>query len=1005
MAAYATPHKEELRDRVVLTKRTKAFILIGCLILSLGPLRCTCQPVESTTSKSWGLEDGLPEQQILAIAQTPDGYLWLGTPHGLIRFDGTSFVMQGSAPFASLSEFGISCIVVDSGGGLWIGSVGGGITHYTRRSIEHYGLERGLTTLRIRDLAQTPDGVVWAGTDQGLFKLDKGQMSFEPVLQNTVVTALARDDSDGLWVGGQVLIHLVHGQPEAASTFPVPTVIRALVSVGDGRIWAGGSFGLIEIDSRSHRRVIANTHVNVRSMYRDASGCMWIGTIGSGLLRIGPDGQVSKDGVSSRPGAEVIRALYATKNGDLWLGSQTGLIRLSHTGMSLIATPNASASDPGSLMLDRDGSVWLGAGSISRYDGLSVQKLQIKLGSAPVRALFRDSTGSLWIGTFGDGAYEIDSRGTVHHFGDALGSNGVTGFLEDSRHSIWIGTDKGLARSTAGSVTSLAVAPGIAARTMTMGPDGSVWFGTSVGLFHFRGNSYVTEPFMTRLAGERIWSLYASADGSLWIGTGSGLFLWCKGELHRVLFAEGNSAPNGVVSVAADSKGRLLIAESTVIYRFQKDQVVSASSKSDSPFDVRLRSTPEVFAVAMETGAELYGDLPSEAQPDSYGGMWYASYQGLIYIDPTSRPRTEPPPPVYITTLRVDGTTKPQAGSIYLPPSVHSIELQASPVNLSSRAGLIVRHRLLGFDKDWSDSVPSATWTYGTLPPGSYTFQVEAHWPGETSEGTTSLTIIQASPFYKKPVFILLACLALGILIWILYRLRIHQMRIRFRAVSEERSRMAREIHDTLLQGCIGVASLLEAVDMSQSLTRSNENGQTQRWRTILRVAREQMMGTIKESRAAIWSLRNIDEKKPLLEMLEDLLKRLCSRSNIVAEFSSGGRAIPVNPVTQHELLMVAREAILNAINHSGASLLKVHAQFTTTRIRISIADNGDGFETDTLGQNDGIHFGLVSMDERMTSHGGTFVIDSRLAGGTTVVVELPIVGEGSHNDFLEVTL
>ena len=409
MAAYATPHKEELRDRVVLTKRTKAFILIGCLILSLGPLRCTCQPVESTTSKSWGLEDGLPEQQILAIAQTPDGYLWLGTPHGLIRFDGTSFVMQGSAPFASLSEFGISCIVVDSGGGLWIGSVGGGITHYTRRSIEHYGLERGLTTLRIRDLAQTPDGVVWAGTDQGLFKLDKGQMSFEPVLQNTVVTALARDDSDGLWVGGQVLIHLVHGQPEAASTFPVPTVIRALVSVGDGRIWAGGSFGLIEIDSRSHRRVIANTHVNVRSMYRDASGCMWIGTIGSGLLRIGPDGQVSKDGVSSRPGAEVIRALYATKNGDLWLGSQTGLIRLSHTGMSLIATPNASASDPGSLMLDRDGSVWLGAGSISRYDGLSVQKLQIKLDSQgshalrlriPLRCWIANTTASASLPTF-----------------------------------------------------------------------------------------------------------------------------------------------------------------------------------------------------------------------------------------------------------------------------------------------------------------------------------------------------------------------------------------------------------------------------------------------------------------------------------------------------------------------------------------------------------------------------------------------------------------------------
>lgn len=538
-----------------------------------------------------------------------------------------------------------------------------------------------------------------------------------------------------------------------------------------------------------------------------------------------------------------------------------------------------------------------------------------------------------------------------------------------------------------------------------MAPDGSVWFGTSVGLFHFRGSSYVTEPFTSHLAGQRIWSLYATADGSLWIGTGSGLFLWRKGKLHHVRFAEGNGESDAVVSVVADSKGRLLIAESTVIYRFQTDQIVSASSKADSLFDARLRSTPEIFAVAMETGTELYGDLPAEARPDAYGGVWYASYQGLIYIDPTSTSLTEPPPPVHITMVKVDGTASPQTGTIYLPPSIHNIELQASPVNLSSRVGLIVRHRLLGFDKDWSDSVSGATWTYGTLPPGSYTFQVEAHWPGEKSESTTGLTIIQESPFYRTPIFILIVCLVLGIVVWMLYQLRIHQMRTRFRAVSEERSRMAREIHDTLLQGCIGVASLLEAVDMSQSVARSRDNGQTQRWRTILRFAREQIMDTIKESRAAIWSLRNIDEKKPLLEVLEDLLSRLSSRSIMTTELSSEGRAIALNPRRQHELLMVAREAILNSINHSGGSVLKVHVQFMTDRIRISIADNGNGFEADMSGTPDGIHFGLVSMKERMTSHGGTFVIDSSPTSGTTVAVELPITSEISHNDFLEARL
>jgi len=309
----------------------------------------------------------------------------------------------------------------------------------------------------------------------------------------------------------------------------------------------------------------------------------------------------------------------------------------------------------------------------------------------------------------------------------------------------------------------------------------------------------------------------------------------------------------------------------------------------------------------------------------------------------------------------------------------------------------VLRRRLLGFDDKWNELLPGSSSSYGRLAPGHYTFEVEAYWPGVNRVSSAQLTIIQQSAIYRRKPFIVCCCLLATLLIWLFYRFRIHQMKLRFQAVSDERSRVAREIHDTLLQGSIGAVSLLEALEISHEQSRDNNRqpAQAHRWLTIVQCVREQLSETIKEAREAIWNLRNGDDQRPLDEALRDTLERLTSRAGVEASFWAQGDTIPIAPRVQHEIIMSAREAIMNAVSHGHPEAIDVRLSFDSSVVTVSVSDDGIGFSPNTVQLTESDHFGLSSMRDRMRKFRGSAVIESEPGQGTKVRLSVPL--EGSH--------
>ncbi|HKO20747.1 MAG TPA: two-component regulator propeller domain-containing protein [Acidobacteriaceae bacterium] len=950
------------------------------------------------THHTWGLEDGLPDRVIQAIAQTPDGYLWLGTPHGLVRFDGFKFVNFGSKVAPSLNEFGVSCLLVGTDGTLWIGSVGGGVTHLSSHSAAHFGIGLGLEALTTRALYQSTGGTIWAGTDSGLYKLVNDRFTFVSEFGNQNVTAMVSDGADGFWVAGVSLTHYQHGTFQSVPLPPLRSVIRSLAMAPDGALWIGALGTLLQLKTDGSLHVQRNEDADVRALCFDQNGSLWIGTIGEGLLVRSPDGGVVRVLEPDDPDRRVMRAISVTRNGDLWIGTHAGLIRMSHTGIDFLRIPTSAISDFGSVFVDRDDSVWLCAGDVSHYVNGEEHRFKLpSLATERIRVVYRDHSGAFWVGTVGNGAYRLVHERVVAHL---LASTAITSFHEAPDGSIWIGSDHGLARWNHGKFAIFPRSGESAMSTvksMALAADGSVWIATPAGLFLFRNDRYLRPELATKLAQYRVWSLYADTGDALWIGTGSGLYLWRGGKLTHLDLRASSFQSQAIVSILIDAEGRFLFAEPEAVFRVTRQDVensIDRARKVDANGiqEVTLVTAPEIFAVGSETGTELYSEIGGVGSADRQGGAWYATYQGLLHIAALPLPERHVPPPLIIERVLVDGSPVSSNGSLALPPSTHNLQIQVAPILLSDSAGLRLRSRLIGFDDKWNDLTPGSPSSYGSLAPGRYTFKVEAYWPPRSTVSSAQLTIAQQSAFYRRKSFIAFCCALAALLAWLFYRFRIHQMRLRFNAVADERNRVAREIHDTLLQGCIGAVSLLEALEISYERARDNsQSGNGHRSLTVVQCVREQLAEAVKEAREAIWSLRSADDQKPLDIALRDALQRLTNGAEIATSFRIQGERVPISPRVQHEIIMTAREAIMNAVSHAHPKTIEINLQIDSSSVIVAICDDGIGFDSDAVQLVKSNHFGLSGMRDRMRRFRGSMTVESARGRGTRVQLSLPL--------------
>jgi len=945
------------------------------------------------TRRVWQTQDGLPENTVQSFAQTPDNYLWIGTSGGLVRFDGAGFLVFDRDNTPAIHENSVFCMTVGHDGSLWAGTDGAGLLRYRGGTFRSYRAAEGLTNDFVRAVIETRAGVLWVGADDGLFRLEGDRLvrvDGKGGIPKLAVHAIREDRAGNLWVGGSTLV-LVHGAESREyrlEGYGSATRVKSIVETGDGTVWVGTVSGLQRMtraarDSGQFESVpgISST---VRSLMEDRSGNLWIGTIGDGLLRYA-EGRFTRVTAPDNPPSSTVLGLFQDNEQNIWAGMQTGLLRLSRAAINTFPLPDTANADFGTIYADPDGSLWVASTHLYR---INARRDNLQLVPAPaagirVRCVLRDRSGALWIGTEGDGVFRSENGHQVQITKrNGLVNDFIRAFLESRDGSIWIGADEGVSRWHNGVLTNYLEPQGLAyfsVRTLAETRAGDVWIGTERGVSHWRDGHFVEDEVTARLRAEKIWAIHEDRDGGLWFGTrGAGLFRWRDGKLTAYSAAQG-LAGNSLYQILEDAQGAFWMSGPNGISAVSRRDL---DALADHP-----GFHPSVTLYGLSDGLEatqIYGGVAPAGCVTANGEVWFPSNRGPVRIAPLDA-RPESLPKVVIEQMLVDGRETPISGRLVVPPGEGKLQIGYSAVRLRSQERIRFRYMLENFDSGWTEALQRRVAFYTNLPPGEYRFRVQA-FEMSTPESVTeaALAIEWRRHFYRMPWFFAVCALAVVGGVFAAYRLRLRQVHARFRAVLDERNRVAREMHDTVIQGCASVSALLEAV---AAVGDNSAAG-----RELLDCARTQVRATVDEARRAIWNLRQHASAPAEIRLLLDQMTQQASQaSRLPVRFESSGNPGLLDPAVEHDILMVAREAVYNAVQHAQPSEVRIQVCFDDDKIRMRVADDGCGFDPQRALAAEGPHFGLVGMRERTERIGGRFEIRSTPGEGTELLVEVPV--------------
>jgi ligand-binding sensor domain-containing protein/signal transduction histidine kinase len=962
-------------------------------------------PLDAYTERTWQMQDGLPEQIVQAFAQTADRYLWIGTTGGLLRLDGASFVLYDRESTPAFRDNNIFCLTVSRDNSLWIGTEGGGLIRYRGGVFRAFSTSDGLTNAFVRSIEQDSKGQIWIGTDDGLFRLSGERLEridgTESVPQ-VAVHAIHEDRSGHLWVGGSKLLRL---EGTSAAEYRLEgeasqNRVKSIVETEDGTVWVGTVSGLQRMlpnklpkhaKTKGFQRV-SGFNVTVRFLRETSDGRLWIGTIGHGL-HIYSHNRFSEITAPTRLPSNTVLNLFEDVEKNIWVGTQAGMLRLSKTPVRTVALPDASDSDAETVYQDVGGDVWIAAANLFRFQKDKATPYRFPtLAGVRVRNVFRDREGTLWIGTDGRGVYHQNGKQFVHYTTrQGLVNNFVRAFLQSRDGSVWIATDEGVSRWTKNRFTNYQMSDGLcyfSTRSLLEDRNGDLWIGTDRGVSRLHNNKFESDDPVRALQEEKVWAIHQDPDGGLWFGTRTGgLYRWQSAKLTHYTVAQG-LASNSIYELLEDHNGKLWVSGPngiSVMNRRDLDMVVDHPGR-------RVPVTLYGISEGLETIQMCGGEKPAGILT-AQGEVWFPSSKGPVRVS-TDQPQPSNPAPVVIDRVLVDGLQSPAGGRLSLSPTSAKLELHYGVVLLRSQERINFRYILDGFDKNWSDASAGRIAYYTNLPPGRYHFRVAAYEmnnPAQIAE--TSLEIVQEPHFYRTLWFLGLCLLLAGGAVLGIYQVRLGQLRARFQAVLDERNRLAREMHDTLIQGCVGVSALLEA--QSSIGHAEGNNGHD-----LLAYARTQIRSTIDEARQAVWNLRqNSGAVASLAPQLKGTTQQVSHEFGIPVEFRVLGKTFGLDQSTVHDVLMVTREALYNAVRHGQPHRVQVDVCFEEQRCKVKISDDGSGFDFVSLATSSAGHYGLIGMRERVERIGGKFILNSRIGAGTDLVIEVPRKPAAARND------
>ena len=723
---------------------------------------------EEYIARAWGVGQGLPQNSVTALLQTRDGYIWLGTYSGLVRFDGVAFRIFNRWNTPDLKNDQVTALHEDPDGGLWVGTYGGGASYRHEGEWSHYSSLEGLSNDFVTAILSDARGAVWVGTEDGLNRISGGAITAYSKwngLAGNSITSLALDARGGLLVGAldgglSVLEDLDSGQFKPHELMAARAV-HAVAADRQGRIWVGAFNGLHVLQDgqvRHYSKSDGLTGNSIQAISQDRNGDIWIGPAAGGLNLLRGGGVLSLPESSGFPG-DPVHAILEDRDGSIWVGTDTrGLVQVRDPRVEMITSRDGLTGDEiRAVLRDREGTLWVG----TEQDGVClVRDCQVTrvlntstgLPANSIRCLYEDENGYMWIGTGGAGLARVRG-GEVSTFTvrDGLSSNDITTVIEDGSGTLWIGTARGLNRIRDGAIRAYDRTTDLGSahiRTLFESSRGVLHVGTREGLLKFYDHSPLPLYLNEEGIEPDILCMHEDSAGVLWIGTaGNGLIRYEGNEVTTYATSEG-LLDNHIFSIEEDGRGDFWISSYVGVFRIPVSQLEAVRAGVERRFTPALYDEAEGFRNRQCT----FEGEPS-ACSDGQGRLCYPTIEGVAVLDPGELERSGGLPQAIIEGMTADNI--PFSGTGHdLGTSPHVVQFRFTALDFLAPEKLRFKYRLAGFEDEYNDLSFRSPRTayYFNLEPGEYVFMVRAAGnQGIWAEEVASLEFRILKPIYKRP--------------------------------------------------------------------------------------------------------------------------------------------------------------------------------------------------------------------------------------------------------------
>jgi PAS domain S-box-containing protein len=754
---------------------------------------------------AWSTEAGLPQNSVLAIAQTRDGYLWLGSEEGLSRFDGVRFITFEKRDLPGLQSNEVDALLVDRSGNLWIGSQGGGLSVFSHGIFKAVTLPGDLASEAIHGLFEDAQGAIWIATDgAGLIKIQDQKITTyakNAGLSDNVVFSITGDGSNGLWAGTRRgLSHWSNGRLQTLTTANgLPgNDIRTVYLDRHKTLWAGTNGGglahLTATGVRTYSTRDGLSSNSILSLFQDLSGNLWIGTVGKGLCRFHNERFDCFTAQAGFSGGGVW-AIAQDREGSLWIGSSdSGLHRLRDAPVTTYGVREGLSSEVVlSVYQDREGIVWIGTADngVDRWDHGKITRLTTRDGlpDNQVFSIAEDHNGDHWFGTR-RGLCRL-SKGKVTIYRTGLGTDSIMCTYVDSQGSLWIGTRQGLSRVAGGRVDTFTTKDGL-----SNGPvlaiyedvhDHSLWVGTAGGLDHLTNGRWQSFGKSAGLSDHVVFAIHGDQDGTLWIGTdGGGLFRLKNGRLSDYTTRAG-MLDDTIFQILDDLRGNLWLSSNRGIFSVAKANLAAFADGTINHVPIRAFGAADGMR-----SKECNGGFQPAGWRLNDGRLAFPTMAGLAVINPSNLALDEVPPHPVLERIFVD-RHEFSAGSFFsAPPGSGQLEFEYTAPSFIKPDRMRFEYMLAGFDKEWIDAGSRRIAYYTNIPPGEYRFSVIAtNADGVRGGAAESLAFELCPHFYQTWPFRVTIAFSFAGLALVMYRIRVNQLRAqqrRLEALVQERT-------------------------------------------------------------------------------------------------------------------------------------------------------------------------------------------------------------------------